>query len=269
MNTSSGSSTDSVRLKKEADFQNARVEGSGGEARDRFYFLLRPAFDRYSGALSDVCGKSVLVIGCSEVGVIPLAKKGAYVTGIDVAEEAINRLSTAISDAGLTGHASAFVMNAEDLQFPSGSFDIIACSGVLHHLDIVRAVHGFRRVLKPSGRLVMLEPMAWSPPAAVFRMFTPRLRTEFEHPLTPSDFLTLRKSFGFVDVRAFAFCSVVVVPLAYFPRFEKIKIALRDVLDKVDQTLFRHVPVLKYFAWSSVIECRKPSVSPDDNARVG
>lgn len=244
------------RLKNEADFQNARV--GAAEARDRFYYLVVPAFDRYDTELGDVSGKRVLVVGCSNVGVLPLARRGAHVIGIDVADEAVNQLNEAIAAEGLQARAIARVMNAEDLDVPPGSIDIIACSGVLHHLDVPRAAATFAKALAPDGRVVMMEPMAWNPPAAIYRRLTPSMRTEFEHPLVPRDVRYLRERFGDVRIEACALLSFLSLPFAYIPGLEPVARLLANLLLPVDRALFAAVPPLRYLAWTSVIVCRKP-----------
>ena len=74
------------RLLLELEYQTRRARSSGrGENRDKFYFLARRAIRRYRTALGDVRGKRVLIAGCSEGGVTPLARRGGSVFGIDIA----------------------------------------------------------------------------------------------------------------------------------------------------------------------------------------
>jgi SAM-dependent methyltransferase len=247
-----------ARLKDEAKFQNARVSDGGEEPRDKYYILLRQAFEDYEDALGDLRGKTVVVVGCSNVGVIPLARRGANVIGIDVADEAVEKLNEEIATEGLSGRARGMVMNAEDLSFEPNSIDMIVCTGVLHHLDVEKSAKTFSNVLKAEGRLVMMEPLAWNPAAALYRMLTPSMRTEFEHPLTPVDFRILARYFGVVDFKAYAFLSCLAIPVLFLPGMNGLKKGLVNVLRPVDRALFGMVPYSKYFAWSTVIVCEKP-----------
>jgi SAM-dependent methyltransferase len=246
------------RLKEEARFQNSRVADAGEEPRDKYYVLLKNAFEQYYDALGDIKGKTVVVVGCSNVGVIPFARKGAQVFGIDIADEAVAQLNDEIAREGLSGLAKGVVMNAEDLTFEPNSVDMIVCTGVLHHLDVEKSAKTFSRVLKDGGRVVMMEPLAWNPAAALYRKVTPSMRTEFEHPLTPVDFRILGKYFGKVDFKAYAFLSCLAIPFLFLPGMKGFKNALVQVLDPFDQALFKLAPFSKYFAWSTVIVCEKP-----------
>jgi SAM-dependent methyltransferase len=247
-----------ARLKEEARFQNARVSDGGEEPRDKYYVLLRKAFEDYEVALGDLRGKKVVVVGCSNVGVIPLARRGANVIGIDVADEAVAQLNEEIASEGLSDRACGMVMNAEDLSFEPDSIDMIVCTGVLHHLDVEKSAKTFSKVLKPDGRLVMMEPLAWNPAAALYRKVTPSMRTEFEHPLTPADFRILARYFGKVDFNAYAFLSCLAIPVLFLPGMGGLKKVVVNVLSPVDRALFRVFPYSKYFAWSTVIICQKP-----------
>lgn len=246
------------RLRIEAATQNRRVTAEAPEARDRFYFLAARALARYQEHLRGVRGQRVLVVGCSQGGVTPLARAGASVVGIDIAEEAVRRLSAAIVREGLSDRARALVMDAESPDFPPASFDLICCSGVLHHLDVERASRAWARLLTDDGAVVMIEPMAWSPAAAVYRWLTPGARTPFEHPLKPRDIRVLRRHFRTVELQAFALTSTLTAPLAFWSGLTAVRLGTLRLLERLDDVLFRCVPPLAYLGWTCVICCRGP-----------
>lgn len=249
------------RLAAEAEFQNRRVAGkSRGETepRDRFYYLAARAQRRYEEKISAVAGQRVLVVGCSEYTVRPLASKGAFVTGIDVAQRAIERLSEAIERDGLGERAAAMVMDAEKPDFPPRTFDLICCSGVLHHLDIEKCSPAWARILKGDGRVAMIEPMAWNPAAAAYRAVTPSMRTRDEHPLKPRDLRVMRRHFEEVEMESFVLTSVLSLPFAYLPERLSLKERSNRLLEAVDDRLLRWLPPLRYLCWTSVIELRRP-----------
>jgi ubiquinone/menaquinone biosynthesis C-methylase UbiE len=101
-------------------------------------------------------GLRVLEIGCG-LGTdgAQFAKAGAEYTGIDLTEAAIELARKRFELTGLKG---AFqIGDAEKLDFPDESFDIVYSHGVLHHTpDIERAVGEIRRVLKTGGRAIVM-----------------------------------------------------------------------------------------------------------------
>jgi len=247
------------RLKAEAEFQNARIEAAESgdvEARARFYYLAARAMDRYHDMFEDVRGKRVVVVGCSEGGIQQHARNGAIVTGIDIADEAIANLNEEIEENGWQDNADARVMNAEDLDFEESSVDLICCSGVLHHLDVERAGASWSRVLKPEGRVVMIEPMAYNPAVALFRFATPSMRTDDEHPLTPKDFRILERHFSGINVEPHVLTTLLTVPVALMS--EGLKDMILPSFEALDDFLTRRFSPLRYFCWTAAIELSLP-----------
>ena len=61
------------------------------------------------------------------------------------------------------GDAQLFVGDCRDIRLPDASVDIVVVQGGLHHLtdlpgDLERTFGEIRRLLRPSGRFVMIEP---------------------------------------------------------------------------------------------------------------
>jgi ubiquinone/menaquinone biosynthesis C-methylase UbiE len=98
----------------------------------------------------------VLEIGCG-LGTdgAQFAKAGADYTGIDLTDAAVelSRRRFELSDLKGTFRTA----DAEKLDFPDNSFDLVYSHGVLHHTpDIERAIDEVHRVLKPGGRAVVM-----------------------------------------------------------------------------------------------------------------
>jgi ubiquinone/menaquinone biosynthesis C-methylase UbiE len=101
-------------------------------------------------------GLKVLEIGCG-LGTdgAQFAKAGADYTGIDLTEAAVDLARKRFELFGLGG--SFRVSDAESLDFPSDTFDLVYSHGVLHHTpDTARAIREVHRVLKPGGRAVVM-----------------------------------------------------------------------------------------------------------------
>jgi SAM-dependent methyltransferase len=98
----------------------------------------------------------VLEIGCG-MGTdgAQFAKAGANYTGIDLTDAAVELARKRFQVAGLKGEFR--VADAERLDFPDASFDLVYSHGVLHHTpDIEAAVREIHRVLKPGGRAMVM-----------------------------------------------------------------------------------------------------------------
>ncbi len=101
-------------------------------------------------------GLKVLEIGCG-LGTdgAQFAKAGAAYTGVDLTDAAIELAQKRFELFGLEGDFQ--VADAEKLNFPDQSFDVVYSHGVLHHTpDIEAAVQEVHRVLKPGGRAIVM-----------------------------------------------------------------------------------------------------------------
>ena len=101
-------------------------------------------------------GLRVLEIGCG-LGTdgAQFAAAGADYTGIDLTEASIKLARKRFELAGL--HGEFRMADAEALDFPDDSFDLVYSHGVLHHTpDTASAVHEIHRVLKPGGRAMVM-----------------------------------------------------------------------------------------------------------------
>lgn len=96
---------------------------------------------------------SVLDVACGTGDMVcNLVQRGCTVTGVDLSEEmlAIARRKTALATFQLA--------DAEYLPFPDGSFDAVTCAfGVRNFVHLEQGLGEMLRVLKPGGRMVILE----------------------------------------------------------------------------------------------------------------
>jgi ubiquinone/menaquinone biosynthesis C-methylase UbiE len=98
----------------------------------------------------------VLEVGCG-LGTdgARFAKAGANYTGIDLTDAAVDLAKRRFEIFQLPG--KFHVADAEHLDFPDNSFDIVYSHGVLHHTpDTAAAVREIHRVLRPGGKAVVM-----------------------------------------------------------------------------------------------------------------
>lgn len=131
----------------------------------RLYDLLGRKMSKGRGTLIEIAapvpGEEILDVGCG-TGLVTLAVAtqvgSGRVVGIDASPEMIElaRAKAHRTRTDVEFHVAA----VEALPFPDDSFDLVTSSLMLHHLpvDLKRAGLGeVRRVLKPGGRLVVLD----------------------------------------------------------------------------------------------------------------
>ena len=125
--------------------------GREGRLREKF---LRPARLQ--------TGESVLDVGCGTGSLAIAAKRrvgvAGEVCGLDASAPMIARARNKARKAGLELNFQSGV--AEALPFPDSRFDVVLNTVMLHHLPRTarqECVGEMRRVLKPGGRLLVIE----------------------------------------------------------------------------------------------------------------
>jgi len=105
-------------------------------------------------------GLKALDISCGVGRIsIPLAKRGATVTGIDISEGMLKTCRKNIAFAGLTSKIMLYKCNAVAISVPDRHFDIVLCLGLLEHLpDPLRkkVLDEMERTVKPHGTAIVL-----------------------------------------------------------------------------------------------------------------
>ncbi len=148
-------------------------------------------------------GDRVLDVGCG-TGTLALAavrRVGAagVVHGIDPSEEMVARAKAKALREGLP--VTFEVASAQKLPFEDASFDVVLSSLMLHHLpEPARkdAVSEIRRVLKPNGRLLVVELI--QKPGLLTALMPARLSHSKQHSHAFEDAKALMKDGGFAEI---------------------------------------------------------------------
>ena len=135
-----------------------------------------------------------LDIGCGD-GTIAAALEAPLVIGFDVSHRCA-RLGVARGVPSLVADAT------EALPFAAGTFDTVYCVDVLHHLEGKWAplLLEVKRVLRESGRLVVVEPDARNPFVRITQAPGSPLRVapyNNEPAIDPGDLLPLLEELGY------------------------------------------------------------------------
>ncbi len=88
----------------------------------------------------------------------PLVGDTGQVILCDINESMLSIGRQRLHDKGIVGNVDYVIGDAENLPFPDGHFNAVTMAfGLRNITDKDRALEAIRRVLKPGGRLVMLE----------------------------------------------------------------------------------------------------------------
>ena len=109
-----------------------------------------------------VAGKRVLDVCCGTGTLALAARRRVGATGsvhaVDASEEMVSRARSKSTRRGLPVAFETAV--AQSLPFPDATFDVVLCTLALHHLPEEargRAIDEMRRVVKPGGRVLIVE----------------------------------------------------------------------------------------------------------------
>jgi demethylmenaquinone methyltransferase/2-methoxy-6-polyprenyl-1,4-benzoquinol methylase len=98
-----------------------------------------------------------LATGTADLAIMG-AKVAQRVTGADISEGMLVHGRTKVEKAGLADRITLIQADAADLPFADASFDAITVAfGVRNFEDLGRGIAGMVRVLRPGGRLFVLE----------------------------------------------------------------------------------------------------------------
>ena len=216
-------------------------------ARDYFYKLL-----------GDIKDKKILELGCGYgSNIVIMAKKGACVTGIDISSRRVSEANSLIERENLKANATVIKMNAENLEFPDESFDLVVGMAILHHLDLELVLPEISRVLKENGEAIFLEPLGGNPIINYYRKRTPDLRTPDEHPLVEKDFEIIYTYFDCLERKNFFLLTFLAYMFKLVTENEKIIKKCSSILNAVDQLVMAVFPFFGRFCWQTVIHLRK------------
>ena len=115
-----------------------------------------PEFSARLHEYAGFTGRAVLDVGSGNGYVLErYARCGARTVGVDLTSAGASLCRRRFALAGLPG---SFVQaSAESLPFPATVFDAVCSMGVIHHTPRPeRAFAELRRVLRPSGRLILM-----------------------------------------------------------------------------------------------------------------
>jgi ubiquinone/menaquinone biosynthesis C-methylase UbiE len=122
-----------------------------GRPRDFLVELVEKGMIRGSQALDACCGLGT--------NALYLADRGFDVTGIDIAENAVEIANRKAVETGKSKEARFKIRNFLEMNFEPDSFDFVLDIGCFHHVaeeDRVRFIENILIVLRPGGRYLLM-----------------------------------------------------------------------------------------------------------------
>lgn len=243
------------RIEREKDFHNHRFAENTRKPLDKYYSISTNTRKLFLDLMNaDLKGKNVLEYGCGTGSFsFDLAEKGALVFGIDISDIAIEEAKKTASTKTFKDNLNFSVMNAENLKYEDDFFDRICGNSILHHLELKTSLNELSRVIKKGGNAVFIEPLGHNPIINLYRMLTPKLRSEDEHPLKSSDLKLFAQYFSNVNISYFHLTTLLAVPF----RNTKLFNGIFNLLTKIDSALFSF-EIFRKNAWMIVLELSEP-----------
>ncbi|MEM3561226.1 MAG: class I SAM-dependent methyltransferase [Nitrososphaerota archaeon] len=236
---------------EEKDFFDFKYTLGERPGVSKFYLIASSIKEKYYSKLKDCClNKDVLEIGCGTgKDSIKISEYGANkVIGIDLSPQGI-KIAKAESTIKKAKNVFFYVMNAENMNFEDSCFDVIFGNSILHHLYLEDALKEIKRILKPDGKIIFIEPLGMNPFINIYRKLTPKIRTPSEHPLRYKDLKLIKENFNKIKIEYYYFFSFLAIPFSKTRYFKKIL----NFLEKLDQKFFMIFPFLEKLSWQAFI----------------
>ena len=137
-----------IHMKWESGFRTIENE--------RFHEI---AFDRIEKFLNANYGSVILDVGCGICAhSVRLAKRGFYCYAVDFSNAILEEAKIYVHKRNVEKQITIQNEDITNLSFDDNSFDFILCWGVLMHIpDLERAVAELSRVLRPEGKIIIIE----------------------------------------------------------------------------------------------------------------
>jgi phosphatidylethanolamine/phosphatidyl-N-methylethanolamine N-methyltransferase len=127
-------------------------------------------------AATNRVGGRILDVGVGTGICLPDYAPSTRVVGVDLSEAMLKKARKRVQELGLRHVESLQVMDAEHLEFPDSSFDVVVAQYVVNTVPHPEtALSEFARVLRPGGEIILINRVGAEegPRRAIEHLFTP------------------------------------------------------------------------------------------------
>lgn len=209
--------------------------------------------DLHQAWLGDLSAASVLDLGCFTGNRLSfwIAERAKEYVGVDLSEQAVEKLNRSLEERRLP-NATAVAMDFLANDWPDGRFDVVYAYSVLHHFSPLEVVlKEIRRLLKPGGIVITLDPLTTDPlnrlARVIYRPFQSDRQWEF-----PFNRQSLQVFDRLLEIEALQGLQGVVklaYPLLLVPGLEPIGKAVANRLREWDERHARSPGIPLYLCW--------------------
>jgi len=187
---------------------------------------------------------------------------GYKVTGFDISETNVANCRKLFEKNNAASRAEFFVSTAENIKLNDAAYDIVVGIDILHHVDIKRAMHEIKRILKTDGIAVFREPVEvsfldWIRNTKWIKVLVPNSAslehhiTEDERKLNVRDFDEIKAVFPQMKIER----TLILSRLDRFIRSDKSQGP--SILERIDYFLMKCIPGYALLGGGAVIILKK------------
>ncbi len=218
--------------------------------------------------LGCLAGFTVVEIGCGN-GVLSVAcaLAGAFVLGLDIESVDLAKARRLARRWRVADRCWFINSRTEAMALGNASADIVLSRSTLQYLDRLRVAEELARVLRPGGRIALMENLPFNPFINLFRWWRARQARNTEDfvylesirgYLTRGEIASWRREFLDLRTRAFyLFRMFTILPVVAHPTIGIWRVIDRGVA-RLDALLLRCFPILARFAWFTTILGQRP-----------
>jgi phosphatidylethanolamine/phosphatidyl-N-methylethanolamine N-methyltransferase len=144
-----------------ADMDNETIEKAYARWAPVYDLVFGAVFERgrhAAIAAAERVGGRVLEVGVGTGISLPDYGRTTRLYGVDISEPMLRKARERVTELKLTNVEGLSVMDAADLSFPDGSFDVVVAQYVITTVpEPEAALDEFARVLRPGGEIVLMS----------------------------------------------------------------------------------------------------------------